>query len=65
MAQVTAVVVGKWSVGFSKEKNVTILMLEFTNREPINLAIDRDRAIAIARAILDQYANPPTPNRMN
>ena len=65
MSQVTALVVGKWSVGISKEKNVSILMLEFTDREPINLAIDRDRAIAIARAILDQYANPPTPNRMN
>ncbi|MCP1843665.1 hypothetical protein ACVIHI_003416 [Bradyrhizobium sp. USDA 4524] len=36
-------------------------MLEFDNREPINLAFLPEEAMKIARAILDQYASPPPP----
>jgi hypothetical protein len=65
--QVSAILAGRWKIALAdspSEARPTILMLEFDNREPINLAFPPDQAVRIARAILDQYESPPpTPNR--
>ena len=60
--QVSAILVGRWKIGladFPPDARPTILMLDFDNREPINLAFPPDKAVQIARAILAQYE--PTP----
>ena len=60
--QVSAILVGRWKIGLADspaDARPTILMLDFNNREPINLAFPPDQAVQIARAILDQYENPP------
>ena len=60
--QVSAVLVGRWKIGLADsppDARRTILMFDFDNREPINLALPPDQAVNIARAILDQYDNPP------
>ena len=60
--QVSATLVGRWKIGLADsppDARPTILMLDFDNREPINLAFPPDKAVQIARAILAQYENPP------
>ena len=63
MTNVDAISVGRWTVGLASNspapQKPTLLTLEFDNREPINLAFLADQAVEIARAILDQYQNPP------
>jgi hypothetical protein len=53
--------VGQWTLGYSQSTGASILKLEFTDREPLNLAIPPGHAVAIAKAILEQQANPPPP----
>lgn len=63
---IQVIIAGKWSVGFSRSSGHTLLMFEFTDREPINLAIEQSQAIAMARAILAQAENSPSkPDQMN
>ena len=59
MAEMTAIKVGRWNLGLIPADKTRILMLQFTDREPINLAIPSDEAIKMARAILEQENNPP------
>ena len=62
--QVSATLVGRWKIGLADsppDARPTILMLDFDNREPINLAFPPDKAVQIARAILAQYETPPAP----
>jgi hypothetical protein len=62
MAQVEAIVVRKWALGYihtAPVPNGTLLQLQFTDRAPINLAFPQESAMAMAKAILDQYSNPP------
>jgi|RhiMethySRZTD1v2_1073278.scaffolds.fasta_scaffold06315_11 hypothetical protein len=67
MAQLEAILVRNWAVGYVHSApipNGTVLQLQFTDRAPINLAFPQEGALAMAKAILDQYSNPPpTPNR--
>lgn len=62
-----AVIVGKWTVGYSHNPvGMALLLFEFDNRPPINLAIPPDQAEAIAKAILENLRNPPPRrNRQN
>jgi hypothetical protein len=53
--QVDAILVGKWRVGTAESPSkATVLMLEFKNRAPINLAFLPDQAVAIAKGDLEQ-----------
>ena len=54
MATVEAIMVEKWTVGFSPAQNVTILCFEFADRPPINLAIPNESAAQIAKAMTEQ-----------
>ena len=54
MAQVDAVLVGKWSVAYAHGQNMHLLMFQFTDRPPINLAINPEEAVMLATAILEQ-----------
>ena len=56
--------VGKWSVGFSKSNNLTILSFEFEDHDPINLAIQPDQAALIAGAIQEKLRSLPGSNRL-
>jgi hypothetical protein len=57
--KIKAIGVGKWFIGYQHSTAKTLLMFEFLDREPINLLIPKDTALAIGRAILAQYENPP------
>ncbi|MHC2619427.1 hypothetical protein ACVIW2_001459 [Bradyrhizobium huanghuaihaiense] len=63
--RVTGILTNKWVVGLMADSPAnpkpTVLIFEFDDRENINLAILPDEAVKIARAILDQYENPPPP----
>lgn len=67
--KVEAVLVGKWTVGYAhdpRQQGASLLLLEWDDRAPINLAFPPDEAVKIANAILEQCANPPPkPDRMN
>jgi hypothetical protein len=41
--------------------NDAILMFEFTDREPVRLALPQAEAEKMAQAIFDQGKNPPPP----
>ena len=63
---IQAIIAGKWSVGFSKSSGQTLLMFEFSDREPVNLALSQDQAVALANAVLAQAKKMPSqPDRMN
>ena len=63
---IEATFVGKWSVGFQESQGLTLLMFDFTDKVPINLALSRDQAEQIAKAIQDQLRNSPSkPRQMN
>ena len=53
------IVTNKWSVAYVHENQNVILMFQFSDRSPINLAISRENAEQIANAILGAYGNPP------
>jgi hypothetical protein len=63
LADIEAIPVGKWSVGWTHHnpEGWTLLMLEFTDRAPINLAIPPEAAEGIAKAILENLRHPPPP----
>src|ERR1700694_4213331 len=44
MAPISAILVGKWSVGVDKGRGLTIVSFQFSDREPINLALSKDQA---------------------
>lgn len=52
--EVTALRVGKWTVGFSNNANLTIMKFEFIDHPSVILAISHDQASALARGILEQ-----------
>ncbi|MEH2476256.1 hypothetical protein V1281_002575 [Nitrobacteraceae bacterium AZCC 2161] len=63
---IEVIIVGQWKVGFSKSSGHSLLMFEFSDRGPINLAIDQAQAVEIANAILAQQKNTPSkPDQMN
>ena len=51
MAPISALLVGRWSVGVDKNRGMTILSFHFSDREPINLALSKDQAAKIAKAL--------------
>jgi len=57
--QSDVIVTNKWSVAYVHENQNVILMFQFSDRSPINLAIYRENAEQIANAILGAYRNPP------
>ena len=59
MADVVAIPVGKWALGYHHPTNASILKFEWTNRQPMTFAIQQDDAVKIAKQILAQYENPP------
>jgi hypothetical protein len=64
MAPVSAILVGRWSVGFDKSRGITILSFQFNDREPINLALSKDQASKIAKALRTQpKSSPEKPKR--
>jgi hypothetical protein len=54
-----AVMTGKWSLGYDAGRQLTILIFEFSDRQPIVVAISPDNAEQIAKAMLEQLRNPP------
>ncbi len=62
MAQSPLVLVSKWGLGRAPDLNPPgiVLVLEFTDREPMTVAIPEESAIRMARAILDQKQNSPS-----
>lgn len=63
---IDVIMTDKWTVGYSAEHDVTLLLFEFTDRAPINLAISRGNAEKIAKAIQNQLQNPPPmPGKLN
>lgn len=65
MIRANALLTGNWAVGLMADSPAnpkpTVMVFELDNLENINLAILPQEAIKIARAILDQYENPPPP----
>ena len=61
---IKVVIVGKWSVGFSKSNNLAILRFEFEDHAPINLALQPDQAALMAGAIQDKLRSLPKSNRL-
>jgi hypothetical protein len=60
-----AVIVGKWSVGSADSGKVVILNCEFSEREPITLALPLNEAGPIAEAIqavMKSLTKPPQTN---
>lgn len=63
---IQVIIAGKWTVGFSKSTGQTLLMFEFSDREPINLALHQGQAVELANAVLAQARNTPSqPDQMN
>lgn len=50
----TALMVGKWSLGRTRDGALTLLRLEFSDRDPINLSFPTEEAVKIAAAIVEQ-----------
>lgn len=61
------ILAGKWSIAHSPQNGgMAILMFEFSDREPIRLALPQEEAEKMAQAILEQGKNPPpTPSHLN
>lgn len=53
---INALVVGKWSLGYSKSHNMALMMLEFADAKPLSLAIPIAEAQKLAEAILEQMS---------
>lgn len=48
---VDAIMVEKWSVGYSAAQGVTVLRLEFARRPPMTFAFPPDQAEAVGKAM--------------
>ena len=59
MVPISALLVGKWSVGVDKGRGLTIVSFQFSDREPINLALSKDQASKIAKALGSQPKRAP------
>jgi len=59
MANIEAIPVSQWSIGFHHPTRSTVLAFEWTDRAPLNFAIPEEHAVALARAILENYATTP------
>jgi hypothetical protein len=47
--------VGKWSIGRSRSTDDTALKFDFNDRPSVELLLQKDAAVALAKAILEQY----------
>jgi hypothetical protein len=66
MDEISAIPVGKWSIAFHHPTHSTLVMLEWKDREPLNLALPPEQAVALAETILENYkATPPTKRQMS
>ena len=66
MANIQVLETEKWSLGYDRNSHGSVLKFDFSDRDPVLLFVQHENALAIARAILDQYENPPTnPNRLS
>ena len=61
---IKVIVVGKWSVGFSKSNNLAILSFQFEDHASINLALQPDQAALMAAAIQDKLRSLPKSKRL-
>ena len=63
---VSVVKVGGWKVGYDHKNKKTLLVLEFSDREPLAFAIEPNQAADIGRAMI-QYveAGQSSPHRPN
>jgi len=59
MAEVQAIKIGKWSIGIDHRNQATVIRFDFLDHDPMMFVATSEDAQAIARAILNQYANPP------
>jgi hypothetical protein len=58
--------VAGWKVGFSKSTGHALLMFEWTDKAPVNLAMERAEAKRFAEAILAQLQQfPADPRQQN
>jgi hypothetical protein len=66
-SSIDAILVGKWTVGYSHNpEGMAILLFEFADRPPINLALTPETAEQVAKALLENIKHPPPrPNRRN
>src|SRR5450631_380389 len=60
---IKVIMVGKWSVGFSKSDNLAILSFQFEDHASINLALQPDQAALMAAAIQDKLRSLPKSKR--
>lgn len=51
--------VGRWAVGINRMTQKTAVRFDFNDRRPLVAALPKDAALALARAIIDQYESPP------
>lgn len=63
MIRMTAIPIGKWSVGIDKNRGMTILSFQFADRESINLALSKEQAIKIAKAMRDKPKGSPSKSK--
>ena len=61
---IKVIMVGKWTVGFSRSNNLAILSFEFEDHDPINLALQPDQAALIAGAIQEKLRSLPKSDRL-
>ena len=66
MDEISAILVRKWSIAFHHPTRSTLVMLEWKDRETLNLALPPDQAVSFAEAILENYkTTPPTKRQMS
>lgn len=53
-SEIKAIVVGKWSLGHHAKERLTILRFDFTDREPLIIAVPNEEADKIAVALIEQ-----------
>jgi hypothetical protein len=66
MTEQNAIVAKKLTLAYHHETGASILMLEFFERTPLNVLLAKERAIELAKTILQHYENgaPPRLDRL-
>lgn len=61
-----ALVIGSWKIGYDRPNKKAVLVLEFSDRAPLALAIDPAEAPKIGRALCELNTQGyPTPLRLS
>ena len=55
MTEPNAIVAKRLTLAYHHETSASILMLEFFDRTPLNVLLAKERAIELAKTILQQY----------